>query len=291
METAVPGHQRQFDLTLGGTLPLVLPFALLAIPTFVSLGDQTWSQESGAQGPIVLSTGAWLLWRQRPVFQRLAEPGHFWLTMTLLIPALVLYIFGRAYDFITLEAAGVYGAGLAILHARLGARLMFRTWFPFLYLAFLIPPPHYLLDSLTAPLKRFVSFAATDGLQNFGIPVAREGVTIFVAQYQLLVEDACSGMNSIIGLIAIGLFYIYLLRGSSLLYSLVLTGFIVPIAIVVNILRVAILVSLTYFYGDGVAQGIFHFAAGVFMFATSVLLIFAVDWLIFSARTYLRTSA
>ena len=47
----------------------------------------------------------------------------------------------------------------------------------------------------------------------------REGVTIRVAQYQLLVEDACSGMNSLIGLTAISLFYIYLLRGSSIRYA------------------------------------------------------------------------
>ena len=68
--------------------------------------------------------------------------------------------------------------------------------FPLLYLAFVIPPPNTLLAELTAPLKLLVSQVATDWLHGWGLPVAREGVTIFVAQYQLLVEDACSGMNS-----------------------------------------------------------------------------------------------
>ena len=61
------------------------------------------------------------------------------------------------------------------------------------------------MDHITSPLKLFVSRVATEGLQAFGIPIMHQGVTLIVAQYQLLVEDACSGMNSLVGLTAIGL--------------------------------------------------------------------------------------
>ncbi len=61
-------------------------------------------------------------------------------------------------------------------------------------------------------------------MHHLGVPVARQGVTIFVDQYQLLVEDACSGMNSIVGLIAVSLLYIYLMRGSSWRYSFFLSA-------------------------------------------------------------------
>src|SRR5580658_8802811 len=113
--------------------PIILAFAILAIPTMMTLGDQTWSTETGAQGPLVLCTGAWLLWRLTPEFRREAEPGHPAVTAVILAMASLSYIFGRAYDFITLETAGVYGAGLAMLHAHLGARVMLKNWFPFLY--------------------------------------------------------------------------------------------------------------------------------------------------------------
>jgi exosortase len=257
--------------------PLIVAFAILAIPTMVTLGGETWSTETGAQGPLVLCTGAWLLWRLVPELRDQAEPGHPLVTIAILVMALASYIFGRAYDFITMEVAGVYGAGIAMLHARLGARLMIRNWFPFLYLAFVIPPPDYVLTRLTAPLKQFVSHLSTDWLAAFGLPVAREGVTIFVAQYQLLVEDACSGMNSIVGIIAISLLYIYLTRGSSWRYSLLLTSLAVPIAIVANILRIMTLILLTYFFGDQVAQGFLHYTAGFFLFALSLLLVFSLD--------------
>jgi exosortase len=282
MTSAAPARAQQFDPTFGGAWPLVLGFAVLAIPTLVTLGQQSWSTEAGGHGPIVLATGAWLLWRQAPQFRREAVPGNSWLTGVMLAVALAAYVFGRAYDYITLQAGGVYGVGVAMLHARYGLRLLLKNWFPFFYLAFAIPPPTSVLDAVTSPLKHFVTMASTSTLGHFGLPVGRQGVTIFVAQYQMLVEDACSGMNSLIGLTAISLFYVYLLRGSSLAYSLLLTCFIIPIAIVANIIRIMVLILLTYFFGDAVAQGFLHFTAGIFLFATALALVFALDRALFA---------
>ena len=257
--------------------PFIVGLAVLAGPMLKSLGEQVWSKESGAHGPIILATGSWLLWRQSESFRTYARPASGWLTAIGLVASLAIYIFGRAFDFISLEAAGVYGVGVSMLHALFGVRSLLRNWFPLFYFAFFIPPPGWLIDWLTAPLKQFVSFAATAPLHAMGMPISREGVTIFVGRYQLLVEDACSGMNSLVGLSAISLLYIYLLRGSSVRYSVVLSLFIVPIAIVGNILRVVTLVLLTNFFGDEVAQGFLHAAAGLFLFAVDLILVFAVD--------------
>ena len=259
---------------------LAVGFAALTIPTLISLAQQSWSREFGAYGPIVLVTGLWLLWRQGPEIRHAGEPGSLWLTVPMLILALASYAFGRAYDFLTLEAGGVYGAGIAILQSRLGAKILLKHWFPLLYLAFAIPLPGSVLADITAPLKQLVSLAATDWLHVFGVPVARQGVTIFVAQYQLLVEDACSGMNSLVGLIAVSLLYIYLMRGSNIVYSLLLTLFVIPIAIAANIFRIMVLILLTYFFGNEVAQGILHFTAGMLLFATALVCVFGVDRLI-----------
>jgi exosortase len=277
LDVVIPKPTQRAGLGLTQNWLTIAAFAILAVPTAATLGNQTWSTETGAQGPLVLCTGAWLLWRLTPEFRERAEPGSSWLTALVLIPSLLLYVAGWAYDFITFEVAGVYGVGLAMLQARLGVKLMIRNWFPFLYLASVIPPPEYILVHMTAPLKQFVSQVSTEWLAAFGLPVARQGVTIFVAQYQLLVEDACSGMNSIIGIIAITLLYVYLTRGSSWRYSLLLTLLAVPIAIVANILRIMTLILLTYNFGDRVAQGFLHYTAGFFLFAMALLLVFALD--------------
>jgi len=256
---------------------LWLAIAVLAVPTAITLGQQVWATEAGAQGPIVLFTGIWLLSRKFDQMRAEAVRGASWLTGLMLAGGLTLYVFGRAYDFISLEVAGLYGVCLAYLHAYVGFRVLLKNWFPLLYLGFIVPPPGWLIDSMTAPLKEFVSHVATNLLQLCGIPIMREGVTLMVAQYQLLVEDACSGMNSLTGLIAISLFYIYLLRNASWRYSLFLVCLVVPIAIVANIIRIIVLVLLTYFFGDGVAQGFLHVTAGLFLFATALALVFAVD--------------
>ncbi len=260
--------------------PLLVGLLALAIPTTITLGQQVWSTEAGAHGPIVFATGLWLLWRAAPEYLDGSRRGAPWLTGLMLAGSLIVYAFGRAYDFISLEAAGLWGAGMAFIHAYVGLRPMFRKWFPLLYLGFIVPMPGWFMDSVTAPLKEFVSYAATSVVSFGGIPITREGVTLQVAQYQLLVEDACSGMNSLIGLVAISLFYIYLLRGASWRYSLVLLSLVIPIAIVANILRIIVLVLLTYFAGDGVAQGFLHETAGLFLFGTALGLVFLMDHLI-----------
>jgi exosortase len=260
-----------------GAAFLAVGFAALTVPTLISLANESWSHEFGAYGPIVLVTGLWLVWRQVPEIRHAGEPGNHWITIPILAVALVSYAVGRAYDFLTLEAGGVYGAGVALLQSKLGSKILLKHWFPFLYLAFAIPPPGSVLADLTAPLKQLVSLAATDWLHAFGVPVARQGVTIFVAQYQLLVEDACSGMNSIVGLIAVSLLYIYLMRGSNWVYSLILVAFVIPIAIIANIFRIMVLILLTYFFGNEVAQGILHFTAGMLLFATALACVFALD--------------
>lgn len=261
--------------------PLALALVVLAIPTLITLGRQPWSTESGAHGPIILFTGLWLVWRKADDLAAHATRSSPWLTALMLVGALALYVFGRAYDFISLEAAGLYGVCLTMIYSYFGLPAMFRNWFPFFYLLFVIPPPGWLIDSVTAPLKEFVSSAATMLLDAVGIPIVQEGVTLLVAQYQLLVEDACSGMNSLTGLVAISLFYIYLMRNASWAYSLLLVALVVPIAIAANILRIIVLVLLTYFFGDAVAQGFLHMAAGLFLFATALFLVFAVDSVLF----------
>jgi exosortase len=260
--------------------PAILGFAALAVPTINTLAGQAWNRESGAHGPIVLVTGLWLLARQLTAARGIARQGALWLSALGLIVGLATYLFGRTFDFISLETFGLFAVGLAMLHSVFGVAALLKNWFPLFYLGFAIPPPGWLIDRITAPLKQFVSEAAMRSLSSIGIPVSREGVTIYVSKYQLLMEDACSGMNSLVGLTAISLLYIYLLRGSSVRYSLLMTAFVIPIAILGNILRVMILILLTYFFGDEVAQGFLHYTAGFLLFALDLILVFAVDSLL-----------
>lgn len=272
-----PRYREQFGAALP-YWPLIVGFAVLALPTMATLGREVWVRESGAHGPIVLATGAWLLATQRT--RGLEQEGPLWAVWLLALPSLALYTFARAYDFISLETAGLYGMMLAIAVRLIGFRSIISNWFPFFYLGFMVPPPDWLIDRFTSPLRVFVSYVVTEALQWFGYPIARDGVTMTVAQYSLLVEDACSGMNSIIGLTAVTLLYIYLMHRASWRYCLLLLAFVLPIAVIANMVRVTVLVLLTYYFGDAVAQGFLHVTAGLVLFMFALGLIFLIDSLL-----------
>lgn len=270
---------------------LVLGIAVTVLPTLFRLSQQTWSQESGVHGPIVLATGIWLIVRRLPDVPALIRPVRMSLVALGLVLAIPAYIFGRAYDFISFEAAALLLALMTIAYAYVGPVVIRMMWFPILYLCFMVPIPGWLLDVVTQPLKLFVSEVVTHGLALAGYPVARLGVTIYVASYQLLVEDACAGLNSLVSLSAIGLFYVYMLRGSNWRYSILLLALVVPIAIAANCVRVAALVLLTYHAGDAVAQGYLHNFAGMVTFTSALLFIFLVDRLLTPVRDGLARKA
>ena len=277
MSTARAERVRSGGLVFRDSWPLFVGFAALAIPTVISLADKEWTRDYGGHEPIVVAVSAWLIWRLWRLVRVGGGPRRWAPAAALLLIGLPTYVFGRAYDFLTLEAAGLYCVGVALLYASFGFSLVRKLWFPILFLIFAIPPPHALVDELTAPLKELVSHLATSGLSLMGLPVARQGVIIFIAQYELLVEDACSGMNSLIGLTALSLLYGYFARGPSLANSIFMLCLAVPVAVAANVVRVALLVLITYSFGDAAAQSFLHFAAGIFLFVAALTLVFVVD--------------
>jgi exosortase len=258
--------------------PLVLGAVCMVVPTLINLAQGPWQMESGAHGVIVLVTGLWLIARRLDDIATLARPGNPLITAALLAAALPMYVAGRAFEYISIEAAALLLAMVAVMQQYWGERVALMLWFPIFYLGFVVPLPGWLLDTITLPLKEYVSELVTGGLAQLGYPVGRLGVTIYIASYQLLVEDACAGLNSLISLSAIGLFYVYLMRGSNPLYSLMLLCMVLPIAIAANCVRVAGLVLITYYLGNAAAQGYLHNFAGMVTFVSALLLIFLLDW-------------
>lgn len=268
---------------------VLLGITAITIPTFVSLARGPWSLESGVHGPIVVATGLWLVFRRLPEFKGRTVPGKTLPTLLMLAVAVPLYAFGRAFDFISLEVAAWLLALVAVGYAYAGGAILRSMWFPIFYLAFIIPVPGWVLDAVTQPLKILVSEVTTYVLTAAGYPITRIGVTLYVANYQLLVEDACAGLNSLVSLSAIGLFYVYMLRGSNWRYSVLLLLLVVPIAIAANIIRVIALVLITYHFGDAAAQGYLHNFAGMVTFTSALLFIFLVDKLLTPLRNALAS--
>lgn len=259
---------------------LVLGVLALALPTMVDVATQIWSTDDGAHGPIILASGCWLLARQWSAMVESSQPPPLRHVLLWMVPALLTYLFGRVVGVLGIEVFGLVASLVGALFSFAGLRGLRAIWFPILYLAFLIPLPDTLVALVTGPMKLGISQAATAFLQMLGYPVANTGVTLQVAQYELMVADACSGLNAIISLSAIGLFYVYVLHRSSWRYSLLLLAFVLPCAIFANFMRVLLLILITYYLGNEAAQGFLHDIAGMFTFVLALLTIFTIDHLL-----------
>jgi len=258
---------------------LAIGAAALVIPTFTMVAQVSWSTEQGAHGPVVLATGLWLIGRMWHGVKWFTKRGSLWITVPALAFTLLIYILGRISGTPEIEGYALYFTMVVVTYAYCGIPVMRRIWFPILYLFFVFPPPDSVVAAVTQPLKLGVSAAAVSLLDLFGLPVGRTGVIIQVDQYDILVAAACSGLNSVISLSAIGLFYIYIRHNANYRYALLLMLTIVPIAIFANFTRVLVLILITYYFGDPVAQGFLHGFAGMLMFAIALLGIFGLDTL------------
>jgi exosortase len=260
----------------------VLIAGLLAIflPTILFVAQDSWSTEQGAHGPIVMATGLWLLAREWKLARPYFKPAPWFLVVLGFVPMLLLYYVSRVSAIVELEGYLMYGLLLMTLYSFVGLRALIVMWFPLFYMLFLFPPPETLVAAVTNPLKIALSGWSVDFLYMLGYPIAQQGVTIQIGQYQLFVADACSGLNSLISLSAISLFYVYLRHRANFRYAMLLFVMVVPVAVFANFVRIIFLVLLTYYGGEAAAQGFLHDFAGMTTFMTALLTIFLIDHII-----------
>ena len=256
---------------------LIAGALLMLVPPMIEVAKNNWSTEQGGHGPIVLATGIWLLVREFKQADGLQRRGNVLLgtlALAILVPAFVLL---GITGVLELQVVVMYAALVAGAYLLVGGRMLRAIWFPIFYLAFALPPPDTVVATLTNPVKIAISQVAVSLLHFLGYPVGSSGVVIQIAQYELLVAAACSGLNSLITLSAIGLFYVYLRHRSNHRALLLMSLLVVPVAILANFVRVIILILLTYHVSEAAAQGFLHDFAGIATFAAALATMMAIE--------------
>ena len=267
-----------FDLVTAAML--ALGWAVLYGQTYATLATTIWSRDEQGHGPIILAVALWLLWQKREALISMpARPAPL-LGAVLFGLAMLLYVVGRSQAVLLFEVGSqipLLIGMLLLLKGRAAVRLL---WFPIFFLLFMVPLPATWVAAVTTPLKTVVSAVASDLLYIGGYPVGRVGVILTVGPYQLLVADACAGLNSMFTLEALGMLYMQLMNYTSAARNIFLAIVIIPISFVANVVRVMILVLVTYHFGDEAGQGFVHSFAGMVLFLVALTLILATDGLI-----------
>lgn len=276
MDSAVLGRIRgPFPRAAWPRLALLAGVLALYVPTFATLAGGAWREDEHAHGPLILAVAAALAWRERARLREL-QGGDTVAGAALVLVGVFSWLLGRTQGLVPIEAGSLLfvATGATLLAwGRQGLRVLA---FPLAFLLFYVPLPGFVLEAATSPLKELVSAAVAGLLELFGYAVERSGVVLAVEGREMLVADACSGLNSIVSLFALALLYAHL-RGASRARTLLLVAAIVPIAVAANILRVLALVLVTVHVGAESAQGFLHEALGLSVFVVALLMLIGLD--------------
>lgn len=289
--TASAGRKVRLPRLTAANVALAAACALMALPMLLNVARFSWSTEQGGHGPLVLATGIWLLWREFGVADAPIRQPRPLIPAVLFALLLIVYFLAHVTGILEIEAFTIYGAFLVGAYCLWGGALLRQLWFPLVYLALTLPPPDTVVAAVTQPIKILISQVAVSLLHGVGYPIANSGVTIQIAQFELLVAAACAGLNSILSLSAICLFYGYLRHRSDVVQLSLIALAIIPVAILSNFVRVLVLILITYYFGEAAAQGFLHNFAGLTMFLAAIISIFAYDEAVEGIRRRMRSNA
>lgn len=269
--------ERQAMLVAAG-----LGWFFLYLPLYIDLAGGAWLRDENGHAPFLLAiAGILAVLKLKPFSDRtsLHLPANAEAIAGFAVTAfgLLMYCLGRVeqIELISTASQVVVAAGMFLLIG--GRDLLLKSWFVLFLLAYTIVWPGWALDLLTSPLKEGISRTVSQLLGAAGMPVAHAGVNLAVGPYDLLIADACSGLNSLIALTAVGAIYLYIVRYNSVMRNFVIILSLVPIAIFANFVRVTVLVLITYYWGYDAGQGFLHQLAGMLLFAVALACVFAID--------------
>ena len=273
----LPAHKDLRRLNLKAAGLLLLAFLSMYGPTYFNLATTIWATDEQGHGPIILVVSLWLIYRSRESLlssEHAPAPLAGWAWFAV---ALALFVLGRTQDVLALEVLSkiiLMAASVLLVAGWSGLR---QIWFALFFLLFMVPLPETVVSAVTAPLKSAVSVVASSLLYQMGLPVARSGVVLTVGKYQLMVADACSGLNSMFTLEALGMLYMNLMQYTSTARNVTLALLLIPISFAANVIRVLILVLVTYFLGDQAGQGFLHGFAGMVLFMVALAIMLVID--------------
>ena len=252
----------------GTWFPVVLLSTLVVImyaPVLSSLARQWWDDPNYGHGVFVPVFAAYVLWCERDRWRVLPHRASN-IGFAIMLFAIGLRIFGTlgAELFTARLSLLILISGIVIFLA--GFQVLRAMAFPIGYLVFMIPLPAIIYYQMTLPLQLWASRIGASGLVTVGIHTVREGNLLILPNCTLNVVEACSGIRSLLSLLAAVVAYGYLAEPSSWKRTALAVASI-PIAIATNGLRLVATGVLSFHFGPSVDSGLVHLGLGLGFFA------------------------
>jgi exosortase len=272
----------QSDVTTGtrwtqpptSVIVLGLAFAILFLQPFLLLLDDWWNNPEAGHGLLLAPAAVWLAWRSRQ--EAAGKPNHALGALVIVGATVLRYVSGLAAELFTMRLSMVLALVGIVLYFQ-GWSKVRHWWLPFSLLVLSIPLPELILNAIAFPLQFRASRMGAALLQARHVPVHLDGNVILLPGHRLFVTEACSGLRSLTALLSLAL----LAGGLWLKYpvsraALVLTA--IPVAVVLNGIRVFLTGFLVFFVSRKMGDGFMHLTEGWLIFVVAFAILGAVAW-------------
>jgi exosortase len=242
--------------------------AALYWPILGGLATQWWDDANYTHGFLVPVFSGFLVWREHARLVAVVPHGSL-MGLGVLSGGIGILILGSigSENLLMRSSLIIVLSGLVLFH--LGARVLRILVFPLAFLFFMVPLPGVVFYAVTFPLQRLAAEQAAWTLDLLGVPVLLDGNVIHLSQITLGVTEACSGIRSLISLLASAVAWAYLMLPLGLI-ALAFVLLAIPITIFANAARVVVTGLIGQWLGVEYASGFFHEFAGLAVYSLAV---------------------
>jgi len=260
-----------FRLAQPNAIYISLILSLSVLVVFVAFRGSLWElvrrwrvQEEYSHGFFIPVIAAWLLWsRREALIANLGRPS--WAGPALILLAGLMHVIGELSALYILSHGAFIVALFGIVLGLGGYPLFKVTLIPIVFLVFAIPMPYFIDTVLTWRLQLISSELGTFFIRMLQIPVYLEGNVIDLGVYKLQVVEACSGLRYLYPLLGLSFLAAYLFQAPLWQRAVVFLSAI-PITILMNSLRIAVVGVLVNYFGPQDAEGFLHMFEGWIIF-------------------------
>jgi exosortase len=258
-----------------------LAFLALFWPTFGWMADRFSAPDSFySHGWLVPVASGWLAWQRREQLAAISSAPSS-AGLLLLVPAVMLHLAGVWSRMHVLSGFMFVVSAWAMVWMLWGAEAVRALRVPLAFLLFMVPLPGVLVIGASFTLKLAAASLAASALQLAGIPATQEGSLIRLPQFTMLVDDTCSGLRSLLSLVALSTLWAAMLPERTPLWKrAILTLASVPISLAANMARILLLTMLALVWGRAAAEGFLHGGSGIVVFGVAVAALGAISWVL-----------
>ena len=256
--------------------PIVLIVATFIIISFtayidalIELYGRITSEERYSHAILIPPVTLYLIWIKR--FELRYQPTGRWYGVLLVFLSVLVVVIGELSAIWTIVQYSLFIALIGAIWSYIGINNLRVIIIPLLLLVLSIPLPYFIDVIISGDMQLISSRLGVMFIRMINIPVYLEGNVIDLGNYKLQVVEACAGLNYMYPLMSIGLIIAYTYKGN-MIEKIILFLSTIPITILLNSIRIAIIGALVDLYGGGAADGFLHYFEGWVIF---IICIFA----------------